>query len=218
MTRRHRVHVGPLAVIVLAFLVGAAAYPSIPGDAIGHMLGTRVQIAFSLPATALIIYLLFRSLWRHDRVRTGNSAFEATYQAIVFRALLFVLAMHTLLMIGLADVMDTLGTHHWGKRIVVVMLGATIIAIGNLLPRTRPNIAFGFRTALTLSNAQLWRQVHRVGGYATVGLGAAILVAGLIATNTNAVGALLFPAIGLAIGVIYASYRKHAKALSTHAG
>ena len=218
MTTRRRINVGPLAVIALGFLVGAAAYPFIPGAAIDHMRGARAQIAFSLPATTLIMYLLFRSLWRHDRVRTGNGAFEATYHAIVFRALLFVLAMHTLLMIGLIDVMDTLGTHHWGKRLVVVMLGMTIIAIGNLLPRTRPNIAFGFRTPLTLSNTQLWKHVHRVGGYATVVLGAAVLVAGLIATNTNGVAALLFPAIGLAVGVVYVSYRRQANALSAHTG
>ena len=133
------------------------------------------QIAFSLPTAVLVIYLLFRSLWRHDRIRTGNGAFEATYHAIVFRTMLFVFAMHALLMLALTDAMDVIGTHTWGKRVVVVMLGLTFMAVGNLLPRTRPNIAFGVRTARTLANAQLWQQVHRVSGYTTVALGAVIL-------------------------------------------
>ena len=211
MTMKRRTHMGQIALIVLAFLVGAAAYPFIPGDAIDHMRWARAQIAFSLPTTVLVIYLIFRSLWRHDRIRTGNGAFEATYHAIVFRTMLFVFAMNALLMLALTDVMDVIGTHTWGKRVVVVMLGITFIAIGNLLPRTRPNIAFGVRTKRTLSNAQLWQQVHRVGGYTTVGLGAAILIAGIVVTNNTAGGFVLL-ASAIAAAIVYASYRKYVNA------
>jgi uncharacterized membrane protein len=211
MTMKRKVHAREILVIVLGYLVGLAAYPFIPGNAIDHMRGARAQIAFSLPTALLVIFLIFRSLWRHDRVRTGNGAFEATYDAIVFRSMLFVFAMNALLMLALTDVMDVIGTHAWGKRVVVAMLGLTIIAIGNLLPRTRPNIAFGLRTKRTLSNSQLWQQVHRVSGYVTVGLGAAILIAGLVVSNNLAAGLVpLFT--GIAAAVVYASYRKYANA------
>ena len=211
MTTKRKVHGGEIAVIVLGYLVGLAAYPFIPGQAIDQLRGGRAQIAFSLPTAVLVIFLIFRSLWRHDRIRTGNGAFEATYDAIVFRSMLFVFAMNALLMLALTDVMDVVGTHTWGKRVVVAMLGITIIAIGNLLPRTRPNIAFGVRTKRTLSNTQLWQQVHRVGGYATVGLGAAILIAGFVVSNNLAAGLVPLFA-GIAAVVVYASYRKYANA------
>jgi uncharacterized membrane protein len=211
MTTRRRVRVGSIAVIALGYLVGIVAYPNIPGNAIDQMPGTRAQIAFSLPTAVLVIYLIFRSLWSHDRIRTGNGAFEATYHAIVFRTMLFVFAMHALLMLALTDVMDIAGSHTWGKRVVVVMLGVTMIAIGNLLPRTRPNIAFGVRTARTLGNAQLWQQVHRAGGYTTVGLGAAILIGGLVITN-NAAGGFVLLAAGIAAAILFLSYRKYVNA------
>ena len=211
MTTKRKVHAGEIAIIALGYLVGLAAYPLIPGQAIDQMRFARAQIAFSLPTAVLVIYLIFRSLWRHDRIRTGNGAFEATYDAIVFRSMLFVFAMNALLMLALTDVMDVVGTHTWGKRVVVAMLGLTLIAIGNLLPRTRPNIAFGLRTKRTLSNSQLWQQVHRVGGYVTVGLGVAILIAGIVVSNNLAAGLVpLFAAIGAV--VMYASYRKYANA------
>jgi uncharacterized membrane protein len=211
MTTKRKIHGGEIAVIVLGYLVGLAAYPFIPGQAIDQLRGARAQIAFSLPTAVLVIFLIFRSLWRHDRIRTGNGAFEATYDAIVFRSMLFVFAMNALLMLALTDVMDVVGTHAWGKRVVVAMLGITIIAIGNLLPRTRPNIAFGVRTKRTLSNTQLWQQVHRVGGYATVGVGAAILIAGFVVSNNLAAG--LVPLIaGIGAVAVYASYRKYANA------
>jgi uncharacterized membrane protein len=211
MTTKRKAHAGAIAIIVLGYLVGLAAYPFIPGEAIDQMRWARAQIAFSLPTAVLVIYLLFRSLWRHDRIRTGNGAFAATYDAIVFRTMLFVFAMNALLMLALTDVMDVVGTHAWGKRVVVAMLGLTMIAIGNLLPRTRPNIAFGVRTKRTLSNAHLWQQVHRMGGYVTVGLGAAILIAGLVVSNNAAAGLVLLFA-GIATSVVYFSYRKYANA------
>lgn len=211
MTMKRRTQAGPIAVIVLGYLVGAAVYPYLPGIALDHMPGTRVQIAFSLPTAILVIYLIFRSLWRHDRIRTGNGAFEATYHAIVFRTMVFVFAMNALLMLALTDAMDVLGSHTWGKRLVVVMLGVTFMAIGNLLPRTRPNIAFGVRTARTLANTQLWQQVHRVSGYVTVALGAVILIAGLVVTNSAAAGLVLLLALIAAI-VVFVSYRRYANA------
>jgi uncharacterized membrane protein len=211
MAVKRNLHLGPFVVIALAFLVGALAYPNIPGNAIDHMPGVRAQIAFALPITILLLHLIFRSLWRHDRIRTGNGAFEATYHAIIFRTMVFVFAMHALLMLALTDVMDVLGSHTWGKRVVVVMLGLAIMAVGNLLPRTRPNIAFGVRTKRTLTDPQLWRRIHRTGGYLAVALGAIILVAGIVVTNSTAAGlVLLLAGVFAAIGFI--SYHRYANA------
>ena len=62
-------------------------------------------------------------------------------------------------------------------------------------------------TARTLASTQLWLQVHRVGGYVTVGLGAVILIAGLVVTNGTAAGLVLLLA-ALAAIVMFVSYRK----------
>ena len=209
MAARRNVHVPSIAVLVLGYLVGPVAYPYIPGPL--DQTAFRAQVAFSLPTTILVIYLLFRSLWRHDRIRTGNGAFEATYHAIVFRTMLFVFAMNALLMLALTDAMDILGTHTWGKRVVVVMLGLTFMAIGNLLPRTRPNIAFGVRTARTLSNTQLWQQVHRASGYITVALGAVTSIAGLWRHRQHGRGFVMLAACSRSI-VLFVSYRRYANA------
>jgi uncharacterized membrane protein len=205
-------HLPSIAVIALGYLVGIAAYPYIPGHAIDQMRGARAQIAFSLPTAILVIYVLFRSLWSHDRVRTGNGAFEATYHAIVFRVMLFVFAMNALLMIALTDVMDVVGSHSWGKRVVVVMLGLTFVAVGNLLPRTRPNIALGLRTARTLASTQLWQRVHRVSGYTAVAFGVIVVLAGLTAPMRDAAAGLLSLAALAAVIVVFVTYRRYASA------
>ena len=114
-------------------------------------------------------------------------------------------------MIALTDVMDVIGSHTWGKRVVVVMLGLTFVAVGNLLPRTRPNIAFGLRTARTLANAQLWQQVHRISGYVTVAFGAVVAIAGLMAPLRDAVAGLLSLAAVAAVIAIFVTYRRYAR-------
>jgi uncharacterized membrane protein len=114
-------------------------------------------------------------------------------------------------MIELTGVLNAIGIRMSSGRLVVVLLGLALVAIGNLLPRTRPNVAVGFRTKRTLTNEQLWRQVHRVGGYATVGLGIVIGVTGLVLTH-DTLGAVVSGAALFAATVVVVSYRKYARA------
>jgi len=202
---------GAIAVLVMGYLAGLMAYPNLPGPFLDEKLSARILVAFTLPTTALVIYALFRSLWMHDRIRSGNGAFESTYHAIVLRVLLFVFALHALVMIELTGAMDAVGLRLSAGRAVVVLLGVVLVAVGNLLPRTRPNVAVGVRTTRTLASAQLWQQVHRAGGYATVGLGIVIAITGVVLTH-EAVGAVVGAAAVVAAMVVFASYRKHARA------
>jgi immunity protein, SdpI family len=199
-----------IAVVAAGYLVGLAAYPRLPGPFLHERISARILVAFTLPTTALVIYTLFRSLWIHDRTRSGNGAFESTYHAIVLRALLFVLALHVLVMMQLTGAMDAGGLRVSAGRAVVVLFGLVLVAIGNLLPRTRPNVAVGVRTRRTLANALLWQRVHRAGGYATVGLGIVIAVTGLVLTHQT-VGAVVSAAALVAAATVFVSYRRHAR-------
>ena len=210
MPVKQHVHARAIAVLVMGYLVGLIAYPKLPGPFLEQRLSARLMVAFTLPTTALVIYVLFRSLWMHDRVRSGNGAFESTYRAIVLRALLFVFGLHALVMIGLTGASDAVGLRVSAGRAVVVLLGVVFVAIGNLLPRTRPNVALGVRTMRTLTDTQLWQQVHRTGGYATVGLGIVIAVTGLVLTHET-LAAVISAAAFFAAMVVFASYRKHAR-------
>jgi hypothetical protein len=211
MALKRHIHARAIAVLVTGYLVGLITYPNLPGPFLDNKLSARVLVAFTLPTTALVIYALFRSLWSHDRVRSGNGAFESTYHAIVLRALLFVLALHVLVMIELTGAMDAVGLRLPAGRVVVVLFGVVLVAIGNLLPRTRPNVAVGVRTTRTLANTQLWQQVHRAGGYATVGLGIVIAGTGLVLTHER-MGPVISAAALCAATAVCVSYRKHARA------
>jgi uncharacterized membrane protein len=204
-------HAPAIVVLAVGYLASLIAYPSLPGPFLRDTPSARMLVAFTLPTTALVVYALFHSLWMHDRVRRGNGAFQATYHAIVLRAVLFIVALHALVMIELTDATTALGFRLASSRIVVVMIGVVLVAIGNLLPRTRPNVAVGVRTTRTLANAQLWQQVHRTGGYATVALGIVTALAGLVVTG-EAVAAVVTAAAFCAALAVFVSYFRYARA------
>ena len=210
MAPKQRIDARAIAVVAAGYLVGLVAYPGLPGPFLDQRISARILVAFTLPTTALVIYRLFRSLWMHDRIRSGNGAFESTYHAIVLRVLLFVLALHVLVMMQLTGAMDAGGLRLSAGRAVVVLFGVVLVAIGNLLPRTRPNVAVGVRTTRTLANAQLWQQVHRAGGYATVGLGIVTALTGLVLTHET-VGVVVSAAALVAAATVFVSYRRHAR-------
>jgi len=128
-------------------------------------------IAFALPATAAVIYMTFRPLWRNA---TGPSEVGATYKAITLHAVLFVLVLYALALAALADVP---GIRPIAPRAVAVLGGLFFVGVGNLLPRTRPNLLIGIRTTRTLEDREFWARIHRTCGYLAVGFGIIVALA-----------------------------------------
>jgi uncharacterized membrane protein len=191
-----------LAVIALSCAAGAAVYPKVPEPYFGiashrsFAIG-RPLIAFLLPAAAALSYGIF-SLSRRDAVRDRSASFEATYQGLLFRIVLFIVALHAVVLVSLVS------GSNLASRAVPVLLGLALIVIGDLLPRLRPNIAIGLRTPATFLNRAVWMRTHRVAGYATVGLGAVIVLAGLFLTAQTAGNVVM--AAGLSVAIVLAWY------------
>lgn len=57
-----------------------------------------------------------------------------------------------------------------------MLLAAVLLVVGNVLPGVRPNHVVGIRTPWSLRSELTWVRTHRIGGYAVVAFGAAILV------------------------------------------
>src|SRR5262249_42215168 len=100
----------------------------------------------------------------------------AVYDAIMLRFTAFVVGVHGAVLLAVLGLLSGRG---WATVLVPLMLGLTVVSIGNLLPRTRPNLAIGIRTHLTLvepcaldgdapmggiCDRRLWRGHCPVGG------------------------------------------------------
>jgi len=174
-----------------ACLTSLAVYPESPTPSPQYSLPSalvRALVAFALPTAATVTYLILRRLWSVAPVEGGHDAeSEAAHRAIALRVVLFVVALHVLVVLNLGGVQWLRAS---GPRLVLVLFGGTFIAIGNLLPRTRPNLAVGFRTARMLSDRHLWIRFHRQCGYVAVGLGTVVAVSGVFLSD---------PALGLVL-------------------
>ena len=171
-------------VIAAGYALGAALYSRLP-DQIppswtvadrGIFLG-RPMVAFLLPTAAAVTFFLLRGLCvRHPVDDVSTSPALAAYDAVMLRFVCFLMGVHAVVLIGL---LGMLRGRAWAAHLVPTLLGLTMIGIGNLLPRTRPNLAIGIRTSRTLSDRAAWMQTHRIAGYLVVALGSVILVAGV---------------------------------------
>lgn len=152
-------------------------------------------IAFALPATAAVIYVTFRPLWRNA---TGPSEIAGTYRAMTLQAILFVLVLQALALATLADVR---GARAIAPRAVAVLVGLFFVGVGNLLPRTRPNLLIGIRTARTLDDRELWTRIHRTCGYLAVGFGTVVALAGAFLSRHGIQATVSVAAVACAIAL-----------------
>ena len=160
-------------------------------------------IVFLLPATAAITAALFARLWRRDPVRERDAALDGIYRTIVFRIAAFLLATHTVVLSVLCGVQ---WIQPWASRLVVVCLGVAIVAIGNVLPRTRPNVVIGIRTSRTMAPRDAWIRMHRAAGYVAVGIGAVVVVSGALAPGET-VPAVIVAAAGLGLATLVVQHQ-----------
>lgn len=208
-------------VILTGYVLGAFALhwglpvevpPSwtVPGRGV-LWLGTPM-VAFLLPTAATVTDALLRGLCiRHPIDEPSSMNVLAIYDAIMLRFSIFVMGVHGAVLLAM---LGLLSGREWAAQIVPLMLGFTMISIGNLLPRTRPNLAIGIRTHRTLSDRALWIRTHRSVGYIVVACGAVIVLSAITVPGPVGPGMILLvgPAAFVGTWFLIRSSGKHAHA------
>jgi uncharacterized membrane protein len=202
--RCHRLALGAIA---WGYLAGVAFLSQLPlpywPNATSSIAGTL--LAFTLPTTAVTICLLLDGLWRREKSATVGSNGHAVLAAIVLRIVLFVVAVHTLLLIALAGMFPRAVN---GGRVVLLLLGVATVLVGNLLPRMRRNHVIGIRTQCTMSNPHAWTRTHRAAGYAMVSVGLILSVVALSAPGPL-MPAIVLPAAAVGTAAVVLIHRQH---------
>ena len=172
----------------------------------------RAFAAFGVPTLALLLWLLLLAGATPAAERAGKRIFpgwlvsERTGAAGVERfdpTFHVILAIIVAALLGFHAVMlgTVLGWPQWTLRVFAALVGAAIMATGNIMPRTRPNWIAGLRTRRTLSDPDAWRRTHRYFGALLLVTGIAVIAASLF----SAPYALLVAAVGSLFSAITAS-------------
>ncbi len=172
----------------------------------------ELMVAFLLPTAVVVTDRLLRGLCVEHPVDGSCSPDAlAVYDAIMLRVTVFIVGVHAAVLLA---VLGLLSSRSWAAVLVPLMLGFTLISIGNLLPKTRPNLAIGIRTRLTLSDRVLWMRVHRLAGYMVVASGAIIVLSAIAIPRPVGPGMILLMApaalAGTCLLVRFSRTRHHA--------
>jgi len=197
--------------ILGAYALSAAVYPRLtppvrpdfspllPFTAAGTETLPRAAAALMIPTVALALWVLLAlavrvrgpvkgipEWWLNEKVgATSISRFQPTYETVLFSVTALLALMHVVL-IG-----ASLGWPRVMFQVATALLGAGFIAVGNVMPRVRPNWIVGLRTRRTLSDPSAWAMTHRL-------LGAMMIVAGGFAIICS----IVLPRFALLVSII----------------
>ncbi len=155
--------------------------------------GPRFPAAFLAPAVATGVWLLMRFQASIDPRRDEVERSTPTRRLLAGILVAFMAVVEVLTLgIALGWPLD-MGEAMWP------LLGLLFVALGNYMPRVRPNWFLGVRTPWTLASDAVWRDTHRLAGWAFVGAG--VLTAGAMFLPVHARPYVGMAALLLAAGV-----------------
>lgn len=195
-------------VIIAMLIFSAVVYNVLPAqipihwDATGQpdRMGDKFFGVLALPITSLIIMIVLPGLRMLDPLRASYSLFEDTYRFLINLLVAFFGFVHVI-SLGLA-----LGWDININKVIGVGLGLMFALLGNVFARIRPNWFMGIRTPWTLSDSEVWRVTHRVGGRIMFVAGLAMIVMSLLLPAELAVAVLLVCALGASVSILVYSY------------
>ncbi|MBQ8237766.1 MAG: DUF1648 domain-containing protein [Oscillospiraceae bacterium] len=92
-------------------------------------------------------------------------------------------------------------------KIFLMLMMASFIPMGNIMPKAQRNSAFGLRTKWSTANDHCWQQSQRIGGYIMVATGFVGVIFTAVLPAAWGGYAMLALIIVMAIGSTWASYR-----------
>ena len=179
----------PLLIVAAAVVASAVVYATLPDriptrwELSAHPAGavpepngwsSRLWGAWGLPIFLLGMWALLIILPKIDPRGSNYAKFGGAFEGIILSIMLFLLGMHIIVLRA------ALGYPVAIQRVVPVGIGVLFVAMGNLLPRARPNWFVGIRTPWTLSSDRVWEKTHRLGGHLFVAGGILIVLAALV--------------------------------------
>ena len=180
---------GLLVLSLVSFAAHLIVYPSLPdlvprqwslsGGVNSWMSKDYLWLLDALPLALVILFKVIPAIEpRADSYRKMRGLWGV-----------FVTAM-TLLMIGVTWMTEL---YFWGPEtlwnyipaVLICLIGAGLVALGNYMPRIRKNYTMGVRTPWALASDHCWQRTQRMGGICFVIIGLMMIFSTLIDLATG---------------------------------
>lgn len=200
-----------LAIIIVAFAIGAYLYPMMPEDMPAHWNAAgevdgympRFWGMFLMPIITLGMLLLFIVIPHIDPLKKNLEKFRKHYDVFVVIMVGFMFYIYMLTLLWALE---------FGFGMIQMLVPAFAVLFyyaGLLMENARMNWFVGIRTPWTLSSERVWDKTHKLGGrlFKAVGL---IALLGL-ALPDHAIWILVGPVIAVSIYTMIYSYFEYQK-------
>lgn len=180
-----RVMVGLVLVCIASFLGHLALLPQMPEmipthwDAAGNVNGWTGRTAIiALDALPLLLLLMMRYLPAMDPRGHIYARMGSFYTGFVTLFTLFMVGITWTSELTVFGLLPQTGSPV--GAITSVVIGVSLVLLGNYMPKVKRNYTFGCKTPWALDNDVNWRLTHRFCGVAYVLSGIVVIVSGVL--------------------------------------
>lgn len=197
-----------ITLIIIAFLVSIALYNKLPNLMPMHWniageidsYGPKILVTFLSPILMIAIWIGMLYFPKIDPKKENYTKFDSSYTIIANAFVTFFFVIH------IVTVSVSLGYNIAIDKVIPFMVGILFVVIGNYLPKSKSNFFYGIKTPWTLTNEEVWKKTHRLGGKLFVISGLIIMVSSLLFKGSIQFIILLILIFIVAIIPIVASY------------
>lgn len=168
----------------LPLLITVFALPFLPEQIPAHFgfnnqvdrWGSKYEALITPVFTAFFgLFFLGISRFAARQEKDGQNSAKVTLTAGCVSLLIFDAMSVHLLYVAFQQVEDLSSLPIDTCQLVFLILGASLIVIGNLMPKLRMNSVMGLRTSWSMKNETVWKKSQRFGGISFMIVGALIL-------------------------------------------
>jgi uncharacterized membrane protein len=145
-------------------------------------------------------------LLNEERDATAITRFEPTFHTVMFSVCALFVLMHV------AFVGGALSWPASSLQVTTAIFGLGLIAVGNVMPRVKPNWIVGIRTPKTLADAAVWARAHRVLGGLIMATGALVIILSIAAPRYAIIGGFVLLLLSFPIAYLKATKTSQAAA------
>ncbi|MDI6601433.1 MAG: DUF1648 domain-containing protein [Thermoanaerobacteraceae bacterium] len=162
-----------LGLVAICFILTIVLYPNLPDKIPTHWnfqgeidsYSSKLQGGFMIPIMLLVFYPMFIYLPHIDPHKENYKKFEGAYETIIVAIFAFMTSLHVIILLAAMG---------YNVNITVFMsigLSLLFIILGNVLTKIKPNFFVGIKNPWTISDDEVWRKTHRLGGWLFVIVG-----------------------------------------------
>lgn len=155
-----------IGLILISFIIGIYLYPQMPDKMASHWNAqdqvddymSKFWALFLMPIVTVAMFLLFIFIPKIDPLKKNIEKFRNYYNNLMVLIIIYMFYIYLL------TIFYNLGFRFSMTQALIPAFGILFFYIGSIMKKLKRNWFIGIRTPWTLSNDNVWKKTHLLGG------------------------------------------------------